>query len=55
MKIAYLILTHNNPDQDVYGQGELFFARKGRDPEVVDQLARFLQIQPDIERVTFEQ
>jgi hypothetical protein len=40
---------------DVYGQGELFFVRKVRDPEVVDQLERFLQTQPDLERVTFEQ
>jgi len=40
---------------DVYGQGELFFGRKVRDPEVVDQLEQFLQTQPDIERVTIEQ
>jgi Core-2/I-Branching enzyme len=36
------ILTAN----DVYGQGELFFVRKVRDPEVVDRLERFLQTQP---------
>jgi hypothetical protein len=45
------VLTAN----DVYGQGELFFGRKVRDPEVVDQLEQFLQTQPDIERVTIEQ
>jgi hypothetical protein len=48
---AEKVLTAN----DVYGQGELFFVRKVRDPEVVDQLERFLQTQPDLERVTFEQ
>ncbi|MBV8098319.1 MAG: hypothetical protein JOZ31_04095 [Verrucomicrobia bacterium] len=37
---------------DVYGRGELFFVRKIRDPEVVDHLERFLQTQPDIERVS---
>jgi Core-2/I-Branching enzyme len=45
------VLTAN----DVYGQGELFFVRKVRDPEIVDQLDRFLRTQPDVERVTFEQ
>jgi Core-2/I-Branching enzyme len=45
------VLTAN----DVYGQGELFFVRKVRDPEIVGQLERFLQTQPEVERVTFEQ
>jgi hypothetical protein len=36
---------------DVYGQGELFFVRKVRDPEVVDQLEQIVRTQPDIERV----
>jgi hypothetical protein len=45
------VLTAN----DVYGQGELFFVRKIRDPEVVDQLDQFVQTQPDVERVNFEQ
>jgi hypothetical protein len=40
---------------DIYGQGELFFVRKVSDPKVVDQLERFLQTQPDIERVTIGQ
>lgn len=45
------VLTAN----DVYGQGELFFVRKVRDPEIVGQLERFLQTQPEVERVSFEQ
>jgi hypothetical protein len=45
------VLTAN----DVYGQGELFFVRKVRKPDVVDQLEQFLQTQPDVGRVSFEQ
>jgi hypothetical protein len=45
------VLTAN----DVYGQGELFFVRKVRDPEVVDQLEQIVRTQPDIERVTIGQ
>jgi hypothetical protein len=40
---------------DVCGRGELFFVRKVRDPEVVDQLEQFLQTQPDNERITIQQ
>jgi Core-2/I-Branching enzyme len=39
---------------DAYGQGELFFVRKIRDPEIVDHLEQFLQNQPDLKRVSFE-
>jgi Core-2/I-Branching enzyme len=39
---------------DVYGQGELFFVRKIRDPEVVDHLEQFLQTQPEIKPASFE-
>jgi hypothetical protein len=39
---------------DVYGQGELFFARKVRDPDVVDCLEQFLQTQPDGKRISLE-
>jgi hypothetical protein len=45
------VLTAN----DVYGQGELFFVRKVRDPEVVDQLEQIVRTQPDIERATIGQ
>ena len=44
------VLTVDN----VYGQGELFFVRKVRDPEVVDHLEQFLQTQPDSKHVSFE-
>lgn len=44
------VLTAN----DFYGRGELFFARKIRDSEVIDQLEQFLRAQSDLERVTVE-
>jgi len=45
------VLTAN----DVYGQGELLFVRKVIDPQVTDQLERFVQTHSDSERVTIEQ
>jgi hypothetical protein len=41
-------------EDDVYGQGELFFVRKVCDPEVVDQLEQFLQTQPESKPASFE-